>query len=325
MAAFSELRTGHHEPRLVDLRQVYSDELDALLEEETESWKQRLSWDFRPSADLVRRFVRMQALSGFGLVAGGQLIGYSYYVVEERKGLIGDLYVRRELASAETENVLLSGVLKALMETPYLRRIESQLMMLRSHLDRPVPYALYLQSYERNFMVARLDEVDRLPLRVQTGCEYETWVDRRKDEVAHLIAQAYRGHVDSNINDQYRSTSGARRFLTNIVEYPGCGTFHQPSSYVAVEAASGRVSGVCLTSLVSGTVGHVTQICVSPGVKGRGVGYELLRHSLRALAAQGCRTSSLTVTAANRDAIRLYERIGFGTHRQFAAYVWDGF
>jgi predicted GNAT family acetyltransferase len=29
------------------------------------------------------------------------------------------------------------------------------------------------------------------------------------------------------------------------------------------------------------------------------------------------------VTAANTDAVALYERVGFRTVRQFAAYVWE--
>ncbi len=72
-------------------------------------------------------------------------------------------------------------------------------------------------------------------------------------------------------------------------------------------------------------VGHITQICVSKAVQGRGVGYELLRRSLLALHRHNCRSASLTVTSSNLDAIRLYERTGFRTIQNFSAYVWDGF
>jgi ribosomal protein S18 acetylase RimI-like enzyme len=33
----------------------------------------------------------------------------------------------------------------------------------------------------------------------------------------------------------------------------------------------------------------------------------------------------LTVTAANEDAVELYERVGFETIRRFSAFVWEGF
>jgi ribosomal protein S18 acetylase RimI-like enzyme len=70
-------------------------------------------------------------------------------------------------------------------------------------------------------------------------------------------------------------------------------------------------------------VGHVTQICVVPSLRGKGLGYELLRRSLLALAEAGCGQASLTVTLANRDAVRLYERVGFETTHEFSALVWD--
>jgi ribosomal protein S18 acetylase RimI-like enzyme len=38
----------------------------------------------------------------------------------------------------------------------------------------------------------------------------------------------------------------------------------------------------------------------------------------------GCRSASLTVTAANDDAVSLYKRVGFEIARQFSAYVWEG-
>jgi ribosomal protein S18 acetylase RimI-like enzyme len=77
--------------------------------------------------------------------------------------------------------------------------------------------------------------------------------------------------------------------------------------------------------MVAASVGHIAQICVGNGVRGTGVGYELLRQASLALREGGCRKVSLTVTASNRDAIKLYERTGFQTRRQFPAYVWEGF
>jgi ribosomal protein S18 acetylase RimI-like enzyme len=153
----------------------------------------------------------------------------------------------------------------------------------------------------------------------------EKWSDHHHDGAAQLIAAAYAGHIDSRINDQYRSVEGARRFLYNIVQYPGCGTFFRPASYVAFDLERGWLCGLALTSLVGPEAGHITQICVSPEVRGSGVGYELLRRSLMTLKEHGCRKVSLTVTAANREAVELYERMSFSLIRQFSAYVWEGF
>jgi len=154
---------------------------------------------------------------------------------------------------------------------------------------------------------------------------FDAWTERRQDEAAALIPVAYRGHVDSLINDQYRSPAGARRFLANIIQYPGCGTFFQPASFLALDNHTGRMVGMCLSSLVAYDVGHITQVCMTSAFKGRGCGYELMRRALNALAGTGCRSVSLTVTASNEEAIVLYQRLGFETVKRFSACVWEGF
>ncbi|MGH9721160.1 MAG: GNAT family N-acetyltransferase, partial [Bryobacteraceae bacterium] len=165
----------------------------------------------------------------------------------------------------------------------------------------------------------------RPSLRAQERVRLETWDDRHHEEAAHLIADCYQDHIDAQINDQYRSVAGARKFLHNITQYPGCGTFYKPGSHLAFDRAGGDLAGLSLASLVRHDVGHITQICVGQRWRGLGVGYELLRTSLCDLRAVRCRKVTLTVTAANREALDLYERMGFTNVRNFCAYVWEGF
>jgi ribosomal protein S18 acetylase RimI-like enzyme len=310
--------------RVVELRHLRGGDLDPLLDEETQSWHNTLDWDFRGSAGLVRRFLEMQALNGYALLVNGYPAGYCYFVAEERKGLIGDLYVMKDYLSAENEQRLLNAVVQGLMKTPLIRRIESQLMMLRNGPRIALPESKYLRIFVRNFMEVETSGVDLLPeKRPSQQIWFDSWSERRQDEAASLIASAYQGHIDSEINDQYRSPDGARRFLMNIVQFPGCGSFFQPASFVAMEPGSGRLAGICLASLVQADVGHVTQVCVSKAARGTGAGYELIRKSLVALARHGCRKVTLTVTGTNDEAIKLYERMGFHKTRNFSAYVWD--
>jgi ribosomal protein S18 acetylase RimI-like enzyme len=309
--------------RVVDLRQVRAEDLDLLLAGEIEEWAGKLDWDFRGSAELVERFVAMHALTGYALVAANRVVGYVYYVCEERKGLIGDLFVMHEYRTEEAENLLLEPVIETLSAAPWVKRVESQLMMLSRCFDRELPLREHLHVYPRTFMEAPLGAVSDLPPKGNNrGVTYDAWSDRLQDDAAAVIASAYRGHIDSDINDQYRSPAGARRFLLNIVQYPGCGSFFRPASHVAMDR-KGRLCGICLASLVRHDVGHITQICVGPEVRGMQVGYELLRRSLRELERHGCRRVSLTVTSANKGAIRLYRSVGFEARREFAAYVWD--
>ncbi|MEZ5356037.1 MAG: GNAT family N-acetyltransferase [Bryobacteraceae bacterium] len=324
MAAFPD----HPALSLVDLRYLRPEQFDYLLSEEGEVWEQRLDWDFRPSADLVRRFVRMQSLGGYALVAGNTPVGYCYYVCEERKGLLGDLYIAREYSSPALERSLLEASLRSLWSTPGIHRVESQLMLMTAAARTRMPDAARMEAYHRNFMAADLagggSPAAGLPARsLPRGTELIPWHERDQEQAAHLITRAYRGHVDSHINDQYRSISGARRFLNNVVQYPGCGSFLQAGSFSALDAVDGQVIGLSLASMIAYDVGHITQICVDPEWVGRGLGYELLRRSTAAIRAQGARRVSLTVTTSNADAIRLYSNAGFRTIHEFDAFVWS--
>jgi ribosomal protein S18 acetylase RimI-like enzyme len=308
---------------LVDLRLVTAAELDFLLEEEVAVWRGELEWDFVKSANLVRRFVGVHALSGRVLVVHGQIAGYVYFVIEDHKALIGDLYMLRALRSVEREDFLLRSVLDEIFANAQVTRVEAQLLMLPHAPGRVLPRASLARTFCRNFMRVDLSAADLGEGKVRRPIYLETWSDHYAEAAANLIAEAYAGHVDGWINDQYRNAAGARRFLHNIVAYPGCGSFAQPASYLAFEAASGRLCGLSLASLVSPKSGHITQICVSPTVRGTGIGHALLRQSLLGLRKTECRSAGLTVTAANEGAVALYERMGFRTTRQFSAYAWE--
>ncbi|MBX9603767.1 MAG: GNAT family N-acetyltransferase [Bryobacteraceae bacterium] len=320
MAALSDFASR---TRVEDLRRVRAEDLAPILEEEVAAWREELAWDFTASAELVRRFVSIQSLSGFALYNGPACAGYGYYVAEDRKGLIGDLYVRRAYRTVENENLLLSAIVEALLRLPQVSRIESQLMMLESPLARPLPMQHRARVFHRHFMEARLQPGLVLPERELPDLRIQPWEDRRQEDSAEVIADAYQGHVDALINDQYRTAAGARRFLMNIVQYPGCGSFFPDASLAAYWPRTARMAGLCLASLVAETTGHITQVCVAREAKGRGAGYELMRRSLERMGRHRCDRVSLTVTASNKDAVRLYESIGFRVRRNFAAYVWE--
>src|SRR5271169_2127192 len=163
MAARLEPVPGVPSRELVDLRKLSSIHLENLLEEETREWEKVLDWDFKKSADLVRRFLDLHALSGCALIDDKQAIGYSYFVLEEHKGLIGDLYVVPEHRSAETENLLLHGALASLVTGSQVSRIEAQLMLILPDPRRTLPGAEFLSTYDRNFMLLDLGVAPQLP------------------------------------------------------------------------------------------------------------------------------------------------------------------
>ena len=51
-------------PEIVELTSLTVAELAPLMEEEIAEWRRYFSWDFRPSADLLRRFLNLRSLFG---------------------------------------------------------------------------------------------------------------------------------------------------------------------------------------------------------------------------------------------------------------------
>jgi ribosomal protein S18 acetylase RimI-like enzyme len=327
MAALVDPAPRSVEPELCDLRNLRAPGLDDLLAEESAFWQDAFAWDFENSASLVRKFVEIRALNGYALILNGRAVGYSYYVFEDQKGLVGDLYVLRRFratpAGRAGELLLLNKVLDDLRASPQVRRIESQLMTFQGPMP---PGDKHLRTFPRDFLSIGLPlAAPPKPRELSPRISILPWQEQYQESAAHLIAIAYRGHVDSDINDQYRSVGGARKFLFNIVQYPGCGNFLSGASLIAFDTEKGVLAGVCLASMIGPESGHITQICVAKEWQGRGVGYEMIRRTLDLLRQRAVKKVSLTVTSENTQAIALYERLGFQRIRHFAAYVWEGF
>src|SRR5260370_15878839 len=178
-------------PEIVDLRRLSASDLEPLLQEESSAWRGELEWDFEKSGDVVGRFVDMSALNGSALMEDGQVAGYMYYVLEEDKGLIGDLYVCRELRTADRENLLIASALEAVMDCPAVTRIESQLMMLRYHHARPTPRADCLSVFVRNFMRIDLKRAALDRGNVRRPVYMEKWSDHYHDPPAQVLPPPY--------------------------------------------------------------------------------------------------------------------------------------
>ena len=330
--------TGYTYPvQIVDLRQLSSWQLDSLLAEEAQQWKEELQWDYRASVELIKKFVDARSLTGSAIMENGRPVGYAFYVLEDHKGLVGGLFVSPRHSQQELSQRLLTDTLTTLSGIPKLERVEAQLIPFGYALD-PVLSEYGFRLYMRQFMMAsqlpaawqgRRRIFDVVPGMIRegpgAGMILERWDHRYFEPCARLIQLAYADHVDGEINDQYRTEAGALRFLKNIIILPGCGQFQQEASFVLREPHANQLAGVVLNSRVSPGVGHTTQICAMPGYQGRGLGRRLMEASLQALQMRGYNTVSLTVTSGNERAVRLYEKLGFVAIKKFAAGVWTAY
>jgi ribosomal protein S18 acetylase RimI-like enzyme len=311
---------------ILDLRHFTSADLRPLLEDEIRVWAELLCWDYSGSAEMILRYMDAKFLPGYAAVSRGKVFGYSFFVYDSSKGVIGDLFVRsgdNGSGREEVERRLLTHVIETLQQSPGIHRIEAQLL---AHEAGAASQPFLSQGFSRH---ARLFMA--LPLAtpmdgkvIAADIELRRWTEQDYQPSAAVITSAYRNHVDSEINDQYRTLSGSLRFLNNIIRFPGCGTFDAESSFVAVNKRNHSLVGVILCSRVRYDTGHVTQICVLPEHRGLGLGKALLAATVRNLTQRKFSALSLTVTEANSPAVDLYARLGFEKKRVFDAFVWEG-
>ena len=315
---------------IVDLRHFGSADLRPLLEQESQQWTESLAWDYRGSAEMILRYVDAKILPGYAAVAKGRVCGYAFFVYEGSKGVIGDLYVENGWRDGghqarALEEQLLTHVIETLQHSPGIHRVEAQLLMhpadavARPFLDEG------FQRHRRLFMVWPMNGGHELAVpAMPPEILVRRWAEGDFGAAATVITVAYRNHVDSLINDQYRTVSGSQRFLNNIIRFPGCGAFDSDSSLVAIHKPSKTMVALILCSRVRDDVGHVTQVCVVPEQRGHGIGERLLLASAENLRRRHFSSLSLTVTEANTRAVDLYKKLGFHVARVFDAFVWEG-
>jgi ribosomal protein S18 acetylase RimI-like enzyme len=312
---------------IVDLRQLNSRQIETLLAEEAQHWREELHWDYRASLELIKKFVDAKSLAGCAAIEDGRAVGYAFYVIEEYKGLLGGLYVSSGYPQMELAQQLLTGVLETLRAIPRIERIEAQLVPFGCEFDQALADQGF-RLYPRQFMLLEFSRAAGIPAAgerppLKSGLAIERWDDRYFAPCARLIQLAYANHMDGEINDQYRSESGALRFLKNIIVLPGCGQFQPHASFVLRAPHSPELIGVVLTSMVAHGVGHTTQICVMPGYQRHGLGRRLMEATIEALRNRNFAALSLTVTSANERAVHLYEEMGFVRIKTFTAGVWQ--
>jgi ribosomal protein S18 acetylase RimI-like enzyme len=223
----------------------------------------------------------------------------------------------------EVEESLLLRLLELLLHSPGIDRIESQLLL---HPDGEhaetflrAGFEVYRRLYMRRSLVAAPVEAR---FNLAPELELRPWQDQDLNAAGKLISEAYRGHPDSQINDQYRTVYGSQRFLQNIVRFPGCGAFAPQASHVIVHRRSRELMALVLGSRVSSHCGHITQVCVHPEYRRKGLARLLLRVAALQFQRLGMTELTLTVTEANARAVELYRAEGYKIAHSFDAAVW---
>jgi ribosomal protein S18 acetylase RimI-like enzyme len=311
---------------ILDLRHFPAPRLRSMLEKEADLWGQRLHWDYRYSSRLLMQYLDNRMLPGYAALEADRVVGFAFCVYEETKAVIGDVFALPGPvpgSDLEVEATLLNHLLETLLNSPQLERIETQLLLHPTGRHGSLFRKAGFTIFKRLFMVQSQLALAAAPVGpLPAELELRPWRDEDMGAAARLIAEAYTSHPDSLINDQYRSPHGSMRFLNNIVRYSGCGVFCPPVSSVLIDRQSRELVAMVLGSRVSAESGHITQLCVHPSQRRRGLARRLLSIAAREFARQGVQEISLTVTQANTDAVLLYLDEGYIVTHSFDAAVW---
>jgi ribosomal protein S18 acetylase RimI-like enzyme len=322
---------------ILDLRHFAAPTLRPVLEAESAIWRERLNWDYLASAKLLLQYLDARSLPGYVALDAGRVTGYVFCVYEDSKAVIGDVFALPEGlpregsglmmaehgAGREVEESLLQRLLELLLHSPGVDRIESQLLLHRdgehSEIFLRAGFEVYRRLYLRRSLMGALDEA-RFDMAAEL--ELRPWHDQDLNMAGKLIADAYRDHPDSLINDQYRTVHGSQRFLQNIVRFPGCGVFSPQASHVIVDRKSRELVALLLGSRVSAQCGHITQVCVHPEYRRLGLARMLLRVAALQFQRLGMTELTLTVTETNARAVELYRSERYEVAHSFNAAVW---
>jgi ribosomal protein S18 acetylase RimI-like enzyme len=302
------------------LREAQPRELGPLLDEEAALWQAELGWDFGEVRAAVSGGIERGTLAGRVVADGAHAVAYSYYMVDPARVIVGSIFATRALRGQGLEEDLVDAVIEDARSERGSGRVECQTLFCTA----PGADARFerqgFATRARHYMRRVLSEPLPQPGRLAPGIVLRPL---RRDDLAaaaEVIYHSHRGSVDAALNMTYATPATCRAFVDTLVVRSGCGQFDAEASRFAC-GPRGPL-GVLIASRLSRSNGHVCQVSVHPGAQGSGLGSTLVALALAAFRERGLASATLSVTAANARAYRLYERLGFGVQREFAAHAW---
>ena len=306
--------------KLEPLSQAEMRLMATLMDEEQQAWLRELDWDYAPIRRILGSFLKQRLLPGFVLTNGASILGYSYFLISQFKGVIGALYASPAQAQQAAESILVRTI-ESLKAIRNVRRIEAQIIPLNGLKLDPIFAAHGFQSFLRHYLELDLAAHERE--EPKHSRVIVPWHSSHLLPAAGVACRSYRKGIDALICADYGSETSCAAYLRSVVDNPGCGVFLPESSFVGLDSHDSPC-GFILTSRISGAAAMIPQIAIHPAHQGRGLGNALIRRALSSLQSAGFRSVRLTVTERNRRAFEWYQRLGFKMRRDFSAYLWQG-
>jgi ribosomal protein S18 acetylase RimI-like enzyme len=324
MAGLLQLPNGerlkaHCDVQVVDLCTVSAADLEDLWQHELRLWRDRLRWNASGTLAALRRIVQRGALPGKAVRVHERTIGYTYYGMVGRLGVIGSLVVLPDWSHRGVGKTLLKKTIHEIRRQG-ASRIESRFVSV----DCPWLGATLenegFRIYWREFLRCDLRHPPP-PMLAPAMVSLDPWQQSHLGGAAGILQAAYAGGLEAELLVQYRTVDGCREALDQVLNQGSCGLFVPEASALARQR--GRSIGLVVVTEVAPRQGHLPQIVVLPEYQHQGLGRALLNYSLRRLAERGFDTLSLIVSRANDRALKLYQATGFQSVLAFPVGIWE--
>jgi len=325
------------EARIIPMSDADLAGLEALFDEQCREWLALLRWDYTGPSRMIRQVVRQRELVGFAAMCGSRVIGFAYYVVENQRCSIGDIFVTKDWRGAGVDRQMVAAILDELDRGPRLRRIESHCVSVDNDGASEWFAARGFERFDRYYMMMELGRTEGDEAKPSSDAHHQStandsateiliraWQEADFAQAARVIHQSYRGRTDSRINSQYKSEEGCAELLTILTDHLWCGDFLPHVSRVAVRRGTRRLlAGVLIASRIAPRIGHIGQVSVHHADQGQGLGRRLLSSVLQEFVQYGFNAVTLAVTAINTPALRLYESFGFRCIHSFPVFFCE--
>jgi GNAT superfamily N-acetyltransferase len=169
-----------------------------------------------------------------------------------------------------------------------------------------------LTYFKRYRMEINLLSRDYRRLAVPVGYRLLPWESPLLEAHAEVKYESFHDTIDASVFPCFTELAGCYRLMSEIVRKPG---FVPQATWLAAYADAdfgpGQYCGTVQGLRDESGLGAIQNLGVVPEHRGRGLGIVLMDRALRGFRQIGLTRAFLEVTADNRDAIRLYERMGF--------------
>jgi GNAT superfamily N-acetyltransferase len=292
-----------------------------LMAEEEKVWMSDLGWDYSSIRQILISFIRQKLLPGYVAITDNEPIAYTYFLVNQAKGIVGALFALKNTRAQEAVEELLSLSISCLKETQSIKRVEAQIMPFND-LNLTPAFTQHGFSYTSRYYLELELSNHRKKVELPTSVKIVPWDSTCLDRTAEMTHLSYQNQADAEICEDYRTIKGCEGYLRSLVENPGCGIFMPEASFIALDW-QGVPCGFIICCRIAGGAAIIPQIAVHPLHQGKRLGNIFMNRTFAQLKSMGLCTVSLTVTKKNRRAFDWYQRLGFRIRKEFGAYVWE--